>query len=76
MNLGNPFGTDEAACFDVCDSGRDETVDEGGFEVDGDDTALFVLEAVAGCDFDDVDGVGGGCCEGSGGCSSCSEERL
>lgn len=60
--LGNPFGTDEAAGFDIGDSGTDETVYEFDLEVDGDHAALFVLETIAWPDFNDVDNIVSCCC--------------
>jgi len=59
--LGNPLGTDEAACFDICDTSSNQSVHEFGFQLHRDDTAFFVLKSVAWTDFDNVDNIVGNC---------------
>jgi len=59
--LGNPLGTDEATCFDICDPSSNESVYEFGFELYRNGTAFLVLEPVAWTDFDDVDNIVGSC---------------
>jgi len=57
--LGNPLGTDEAACFDIRDAGSNQSVHEFGFHLHRDDTAFLVLESVPWPDFNNVDNIVG-----------------
>lgn len=52
-HLWDPLGVDKGADFDVGGAGLDEALDEFELLGDGQDDG-FVLEAVAGADFEDV----------------------
>lgn len=62
--LGDPFGTDEAAGFDVAHPCAGESVDELCFDGRW-NWAGLILEAVTGPDFHYLDKVGIGCTGGA-----------